>query len=127
MLTEEVDDFLIDLLEHGTSILTASIQRNVHGEVVDEDHHGHQAAVTIMTGDRPTDMNLTVEAVCAWCRIKVLKRNLPMFFLSKKDLVLFLLFYHRSRFACVFILAFLVYLFASCRVVWYEKKAASTV
>ena len=26
MLTEEVDDFLIDFLEHGTSILTASIQ-----------------------------------------------------------------------------------------------------
>lgn len=45
MLTEEVDDFLIDFLEHGTSILTASIQRNVHGEVVDEDHHGHQAVV----------------------------------------------------------------------------------
>ena len=87
MFTKEVDDFLIDLLEHGTSILTASIQRNVHGEVVDEDHHGHQAVVTIMTGDRPTDMNLTVEAVCAWCRIKVLKRNLPMFFLSKIDLI----------------------------------------
>ena len=51
MLTEEVDDFLIDFLEHGTSILTASIQRNVHGEVVDEDHHGHQAVVTIMTGE----------------------------------------------------------------------------
>ena len=81
MFTKEVDDFLIDLLEHGTSILTASIQRNVHGEVVDEDHHGHQAVVTIMTGDRPTDMNLTVEAVCAWCRIKVLKEALqkPLF------------------------------------------------
>ena len=51
MFTKEVDDFLIDLLEHGTSILTASIQRNVHGEVVDEDHHGHQAVVTIMTGE----------------------------------------------------------------------------
>lgn len=38
------------------------------------------------------------------------------------DLSLFLLFYHKSRFAGVFILVFSVYLFASCGVVWYEKK-----
>jgi hypothetical protein len=43
------------------------------------------------------------------------------------DLSLFLLFYHKSRFAGVFILVFSVYLFASCGVVWYEKKAATTV
>ena len=38
------------------------------------------------------------------------------------DLGLFLLFYRKSRFAGVFILVFSVYLFASCGVVWYEKK-----
>ena len=38
------------------------------------------------------------------------------------DLCLFLLFYHKSRFAGVFILVFSAHLFASCGVVWYEKK-----
>lgn len=38
------------------------------------------------------------------------------------DLGLFLLFYHKSRFAGVFILVFSAHLFASCGVVWYEKK-----
>lgn len=38
------------------------------------------------------------------------------------DLDLFLLFYHKSRFAGVFILVFSAHLFASCGVVWYEKR-----
>lgn len=35
MLAEEVDGFLADFLKHGASVLTALVQRNVHGEVVD--------------------------------------------------------------------------------------------
>ena len=51
MLAEEVDGFLADFLKHGAFVLTASVQRNVHGEVVDENHRGHQAVVAIMTGE----------------------------------------------------------------------------
>ena len=48
MFSQEVYDANEDCLEHGAAILTATIQSDVHGEVVYDNHQRHQAVITVM-------------------------------------------------------------------------------